>query len=125
MAVIRRGFSSPGLPFTWIVASSFRFGALDGAAERLVEQALDVLLVVPSPAGGQRQRGEEQEEHGAAHAPQSSWRHRNSVRLGALFRRMGYVKRTALAAAVMTAVAAAPAHAGTVIVVDGKTRPSA
>jgi D-glucuronyl C5-epimerase-like protein len=34
-------------------------------------------------------------------------------------RRMGYVKRTALAAAVMTAVAAAPAHAGEVIVVDG------
>jgi D-glucuronyl C5-epimerase C-terminus len=33
---------------------------------------------------------------------------------------MGYVKRTALAAAVMTAVAAAPAHAGTVIQVDGK-----
>ena len=34
---------------------------------------------------------------------------------------MGYVKRTALAAVVMTAVAAAPAHAGTVIEVDGKT----
>ena len=34
---------------------------------------------------------------------------------------MGYVKRMALAAVVMTAVAAAPAHAGTVIEVDGKT----
>jgi hypothetical protein len=32
---------------------------------------------------------------------------------------MGYVKRTALAAAVISAVAAAPAHAGTVIEVDG------
>jgi hypothetical protein len=34
---------------------------------------------------------------------------------------MGYVKRTALAAAVMTALAAAPAHAGTVIEVDGNS----
>jgi len=33
---------------------------------------------------------------------------------------MGYVKRTALAAAVISALAAAPAHAGTVIEVDGK-----
>ena len=41
------------------------------------------------------------------------------MRLGALFRRMGYVKRTALAAAVLTAVAAAPAHAAPVIEVDG------
>ena len=96
-----------------------QIGALYRAAERLVEEALDVLLVVPSPAGGERQRDEEQEEHGAAHAAQSSWRHRNSVRLGALFRRMGYVKRTALAAAVLTAVAAAPAHAAPVIEVDG------
>ena len=43
------------------------------------------------------------------------------MRLGALFRRMGYVKRTALAAAVITAVAAVPAQAGTVIEVDGKS----
>jgi hypothetical protein len=34
---------------------------------------------------------------------------------------MGYVKRTALAAAVITAVAAVPAQAGTVIEVDGKS----
>jgi hypothetical protein len=34
---------------------------------------------------------------------------------------MGYVKRTALAAAALTALAAAPAHAGTVIEVDGKS----
>jgi hypothetical protein len=41
------------------------------------------------------------------------------VRLGALTIRMGYVRRTALVAAALTAAAAAPAHAGMVIEVGG------
>ena len=58
----------------------------------------------PPPQEASASAAKSRQEHGAAHAPQSSWRHRNSVRLGALFRRMGYVKRTALiAAVVMTA----------------------
>ena len=97
VAVIRRGLSSPGLPFIWIDASTFEVGALDRAAEGLVEEVLHVLLVVAAAAGGERQSGEEQDEQGAAHAAQSSWRDRNSVGVRTLENAMGYVKRTALA----------------------------
>jgi hypothetical protein len=41
------------------------------------------------------------------------------VRFGTLEERMGYVRKTGLAAVVLAAVAAAPAQAGQVIVVDG------
>ena len=68
VAVIRRGFSSPGLPFTWIVASRFRFALLMELLKALSRRLWTSSWSFPPPQEDERQRGEEQEEHGAAHA---------------------------------------------------------
>ena len=45
-------------------------GAVDRAAEGLVEQALDVLLVVSATAGAEQERGQQQQKQEATHAAQ-------------------------------------------------------
>ena len=126
LAVIRRGLSSPGLPFSWIVASSFRFALWIELLNALSSRFWTSSWSFPPPQEASASAAKSRRNTARRTRPQSSWR---PPQLGATggrcSERMGYVKRIVHSRpSSLTAVAAAPAHAGTVIEVDGKTRPS-
>ena len=73
VAVIRTGLSSPGLPFSWIDASSFRSALLIDELNALSSRSWTFSLSSPPPQEASASAGEEQGKERATHPAQTSW----------------------------------------------------
>src|SRR5215217_2201597 len=117
-AMILAGLSSPGLPFSWIDASSFRSALLIDELNALSSTCWTFSLSSPPPqeasvrVAKRRQASDRRTRRRLAGPPQLD-------ALPDVGNQMGYVKRIAGIAAVAAVATAAPAQAGQVIVVDG------
>src|SRR5262245_15503896 len=120
VAVIRTGLSSPGLPFSWTDASTLRSALLIELLKALSRRLWTFSLSSPPPQEDSARAAKSRTNRARRTRRRVAGRDRNSARVEALGERMGYVRRTALLAVAMAALAAGPAHAGQVIVVDGK-----
>src|SRR5919108_2194482 len=119
VALIRTGLSRPGLPFSWTEASTLRSALLIEPLNALSSRPWTFSLSPPPPQEASASAAKSRTSRARRTRRRLAGRHRNSARFGTLDERMGYVTKTMLVAVALAAVAAGPAQAGQVIVVDG------